>query len=223
MRFKSKRGVLLALLAVLVMSAVSVASASAALPEFVPGEGGFPITVKNSQSKLASGISDATGEKYTCEGVNTSGSITAGKTMSLTIERGRCNREGRECYTEGAELGTETFSGSATLAYIKKSEKKVGIVFTVNPTVIHCGSITEGVRGSIVIPITPINTLTSEPALVLEGNGAGVQEYRSYENEKGEVKKAYLELNWGAGYKTAALEVTGQIKLATSRAVTIKA
>jgi hypothetical protein len=224
MRHKS-RTMFAALVAVLALTAVASASASAALPEFMPSAGGkYPITFEGSSATAHSKITNVLEEPPSkCEGFNTRGEITGSKALSLTVEFTKCRDASKECQTVGQLLGIEILSGTAKLVYINKATKQVGIVLAENPAVIKCGSIEYGLRGSLVIPITPLNTNTSKLGLRIEGNGSGTQEFESYENEKGEVvKKAHLELNFGSGYKGMALEVAEELKLATSKPLTVE-
>jgi hypothetical protein len=220
---KSKSARILATLVVaLALGAVASASASAALPEFVPGEGAkFPIAVKYSEA-ASSHIENTGGSRWTtCTATTVTGNITAAKAASLTLAFTGCkaNLEG-SCHTSGAPEGQETLSGTGSLVYIKKTTKQVGLLLAVSATKILCGNVTINVRGSIVIPVTPINTLTSALTIIVHGTN-GKSEFRSYENEKGETKGAHLETNIGVGYEESCLFVEGQSRLATSSPLTI--
>jgi hypothetical protein len=224
MRFIS-RSAFAALVAVFVMSAVGVASASAALPEFVLGEGEkFPVTIEKKYKNVQGFFENTSGSKFgTCTGVGVKGEITGAKAGSLTIEMENCHQGSLLCHSVGSEQEHEVFSGNVSLDYIKKATKQVGIVLKLNEIPIVCGKTTINIKGGLVIPITPINTKTS--TLDLRFNGAaGIQEFTSYENEKGEIKHEAM-LTWFGVWRESDLVINEgkQLELPTSKAVTINA
>jgi hypothetical protein len=180
------------------------------LPKFILGEGeAFPVAVELSEPGQWTKIG-VTGETITCTGLKLKGAITAAKALSLTVEVEHCNKSGSECKTAGAASGVDVFSATGVPFYISKAEKQVGIRFTLGATVtITCGKSSEAkVRGSFLVPVTPVNTKASDFELLIHGNGfgEGVPTYTTYENEKGEAEKVELEGNFGAGYKESAFE-----------------
>jgi hypothetical protein len=221
MRFKS-RGVLLALVAVFVMSVVGSASASAALPEFVPGEGAkFPITVEYSNWH-PTGIMESGGSIWSsCKGLKAKGEITSAKTMPLTFELENCNWT-----SEGYKKEVEVYAGSGSLVYVNKATKQVGLAFKLNLGDMKRGEVDIKTRGTIVIALTPINTKTSTLDVVVTGE-RGKQEPREYENEKGEKKRGSFEfefrhdLAWWEG--DLSLSAGEEVGLSTTKPVTIKA
>jgi hypothetical protein len=213
-----------ALAAALALGVVASASASAALPEFVPAEGGkLPIALEGSLPTGKGGITSGSEKaNLLCEGIYAKGEITGAKTASLSIELRDC-KDGAGYYCEFGEKGSdvEYFSGSASLAYLNKAKKEVGLVLTQKRIKGDCISESAWIQGGLIIPITPVNTKTSKPTFTIRGNGKGVQEFQSYENEKGEVVKSHLELNLGSGPIMAALE-TGALSLTASKALTVE-
>jgi hypothetical protein len=87
--------------------------------------------------------------------------------------------------------------------------------------VVVCGGFESFVRGSVVIPVTPINTKTSKVDWVIKGNGKGKPNVTSYENEKGEVKKAKLEVESVDGSRENAMEVNEELDLTASKLLTV--
>jgi len=80
------------------------------------------------------------------------------------------------------------------------------------------------IKGKLVIPITPLNTSTTKFTLPIHGGNGGLQEYRSYENEKGEVVKGadpQYELT-GDGFSEAGISMAGTNEVTASSALTIK-
>jgi hypothetical protein len=211
-----------ALAAVLALGAVAVASASAALPEFVPAEGGkLPITLEGSFPSASGGVTSTSNKSVGCAGIYAKGEITGAKTASLVIELRHCeDGEGYQCELGEKGAGIEYFSGSASLVYLNKAKKEVGLVLTQKRIKGDCFTESAWIQGGLIIPITPVNTKTSKPTFTLNDNGKGVQEFQSYENEKGEVVKAHLELNLGSGPIMAALS-TGALSLTANKSLTV--
>jgi len=219
MRHKG-RTMLAALVAVLALGVVASASASAALPEFVPGEGAkFPVAAEVTSVTSTVLENDAGSQWSDCQGVTLKGSVTGAKTASLTAELTNCRVSGDEqCHTSGAPEGHETLSGTGSLVYVSKATKQTGLDFTVAAAKILCGSLTINVKGSFVIPVTASGGKLN---VQIKGSG-GKPETKYYENEKGEKKSCYLETNFGVGYEESDLNI-GELKLATSSPLTISA
>jgi hypothetical protein len=196
---------------------------AAGKPEFVLGEGSvFPDAFEGGAPAAKVSISNPV-EALTCEGATARGSLTGAKSLSLTLELKRCANASEECKTPGAGAGVEILSGTGGLFYIAKAEKRAGVPFALTATEIVCGTLKVKVRGTIVIPITPLNAKTTKLALPFTGNGSGKATYTTYENEKGEVIKAKLEANFGSGYKESALELAETLEPTASEALTITA
>ncbi len=236
MRFIS-RGALAASVAALALSVVGAASASAALPEFVPHAGGkFPATFEGKietpgeEGKLGEIRFSAGGiTLMRCKGgAKLKGEITGAKTASLTIDVEGCEDPGEEqCSSSGAAKGIVVLSGSASPVYLEKATKNVGVLLPVGTIDIECaGGLQYTLSGSLLSPITPVNTETTKFELRYAENKAGTEEeYTSYENEKGEKISARFVFNDGAGNSGAILYVPKRkkIQLTTSEAFTISA
>jgi hypothetical protein len=190
-------------------------------PEIVLGEGGkYPVSLDGPSPTTKTKLETAAGV-ISCEGVNTKGSITSGTAATLILEFGHCAQGERECNTPDSENGDLVLEGSAGLYYIKKAEKRAGLVLTLETTEIHCEASLDRVQGKIVIPLTPVSTKGTAFALSLARNGEAVEDaYSSYENESGEVVATKFEANLGTGYKKALLE-EGSVPLSTNRILTV--
>jgi hypothetical protein len=224
MRHKS-RTALAALVAVFAISAVAAASASAAYPEFVPGEGeSFPIGLSLSKSAHTSRIHAAAPVGLEeCASLAFKGEISGAKAYALTAELGGCGYGGTSaCSTKGAESGTIVLSGSGSPVYIEKATKKVGILFNLHEVEVSCGGFGFRLRHSIVIPVSPVNTKTSALTLSIKEGRSLQNEYRSYENEKGEKVSAYLQESWSREGWTEADWSAGEPTLTTSKPVTLQ-
>ncbi|HEV3047027.1 MAG TPA: hypothetical protein VGY13_06655 [Solirubrobacteraceae bacterium] len=211
------------------LTAVASATASAALPEFVPGTGEkLPIKLEGSVSGATEvTLRNETNNGIYCDGTSFKGEITGAKAASLTAELKNCKAEDKsnyQCSTSGAGTGDVVVSGSGTLNYIDKATKRVGLVLKVAKEEILCGGAYEYViRGSIVIPLNPIDTKTSTLDMAIKG--LTKQEFTSYENESGEIKTAKLEVEVGAGFQPLVwnVGVVGEIALSASKPFTISA
>jgi hypothetical protein len=193
------------------------------LPEFVLGKGeAYPVALEGSSLTAKVSLKSSV-SAISCEGVNTKGTITASRTMSvLTYELQHCKSGTVECQTTGAEAGHVVLTGSAELFYIKKAEERVALVFTLNEAKVTCGSSADKVKGTLVIRVTPVGIKTTQPALTLTRNGEAYENtYTTYENEKSEVITAKFELNFLTGWKKGVLE-TGELDPTVNKAVTLE-
>jgi hypothetical protein len=227
MRHKSK-AMFAALLAVLALGAVASASASAALPEFVPAEGGFPIKLEGALSSTNAYFSYGAYRAFgTCTSANVKGEITGAKVLSATLELKRCthNWQSLNCRTLGAPLETEILSGGARLVYINKAAGQVGIVFEPTPQPVEFICNPEEpyhLRSAIVIPLTPLNTKTTTLSITAKLVKES-QEFVKYENEKGEMIFARLEAKVLSGWVGSGLALGSPVSLTASKALTVQA
>jgi len=199
----------LTLTAALALTAVASASASAALPEFVPGHlSKFPIPIELKSNGLTPGLlEDSGGFKFgECRGVAAKGEITGAKAVPLTLEVENCAKLSLgSCTSVGSPIGVQVFAGNGTLVYINKATKQVGVALKLNEGHILCGSGYEvATKGTVVIPITPINTETWTLHVVLKESN-GKQQFELYENEIGEIVKGTPEVEQtGTGIRKRA-------------------
>jgi hypothetical protein len=216
-----------ALVAALALGVVASASASAALPEFVPGTGeSFPSVVEYSYAGAHVEYRLLSGNAMECKGVTAKGSVTGAKALSLTVELSDCTTgSGRtKCKTSGAAEGHVIQPVTGTLVYLSKATKQVAV--DLKPTVeteILCSTIEIINKGSVPAPITPVNTKASTFDLKISASEKNKQEYTHYENEQGKLTSAFFELNAGAGWELAALNFSEQVTLASSKPLTIDA
>jgi hypothetical protein len=207
--------------------AVSTAAASETL-SFVPQSGKFPVkkvTVKGSEVSFTE--EETT---YTCSSTAGEGEITAAKTAKLKFAFKECrpNGPGSECKSTGAKLA-EIVTGTlpVELVYTNKAKHEAALDLNYTaPTEKGRKTLASwscsppettglGIRGSILAPVTPVNTATLTHKLTLKGGKLGVeyQEPRKYETETGEKFEAFPELNllgfWSEdGNVTTGLELT---------------
>jgi hypothetical protein len=204
MRFIS-RGALAASVAALALSVAGVATAAAALPEFVPDGGAkFPITASGSVSvhegaeETAIQLDQQSGGWIDCKTVKYSDEITAAKAISLTTDLERCHKyeslySGHECTSTGAATGVIALSGKGSLVYLEKATKKVGVLLTMSEFDVTCKESEPEkarVEGSLLAQIAPVNTeITKYELLYHQKTKPGFEEFTSYENESGKLIK----------------------------------
>ena len=83
-----------------------------------------------------------------------------------------------------------------------------------------CKGVKVKIQGSVLAPLKPIGSLTSEIKLAIHGS-SGKQEVTGYENESGEKEYAKVELNSGGGYIENDLNISSEVQLATSAGKTL--
>jgi hypothetical protein len=227
MRSKN-RNILTVLVAVFAFGAVGVSSAAAALPEFVHGEGeAFPVSFEGGLSGTEEARIETSqlGTELECGNVKITGSITGAKAATVTDAMRECALFGEKpCETAKAGAGKVTITGSASLDYTKKTGKEVALVLSVGETKITCAEETLTIKGSIILPVTPVNTKTTKYQMTIKG-ASGKQAVTQYENEKGEIKTASLTAQVGSGdpFWSADLTLGQPLTLTTANALTISA
>jgi hypothetical protein len=212
------------LVVICAMSGIAVSSASAALPEFTEGKPGYKIVVTSNSE---SGVTwSGSGSGFACSSDHAEGVITGPKAIGSAkmvfqgckIEQHGCNNTKGTESTE--EIKTTALEGK--LVYLSKTAKTVAILFkpvsgTTVATTIKCG-IREGeVRGSILMPLTKVNTLTSE--FKLTGN-VGAE---AYEGELGEIRSAQLNSTLFNGSEFTRINWSFTNRLLTAAKIEVKA
>jgi hypothetical protein len=203
----------LALVAVVALSALATATASAALPEFVPTAGKFPV--KFTDTSGAGTLETVGGHKVTCKADSSTGEFTGAKTNKETFIFTGCESLGFKCNSAGAAAGEiRTNAIASLLVYINKAKKEVGM--DLSPEVVgglfaefSCGGVeTLKVRGSVIAPVTKVNTAKQASFKLTAKASKGVQKPTEYENEAGKKVKDILETE-GAGALPFAFEQSG--------------
>jgi len=168
------KGVIL-VAAMLVMSAIAVASAAAALPEF---DGPFP---KPFHSLGGAGLLETTGaKKVNCASNHVNGNITGPKTDLALIRFLGCENTEIlpvKCNSSGQGTGViQTSPILSLLGYLNKTTKEVGVLLEPDNTALfasfECGGIVKiEVKGTVVGKITPVNTKSKTFTLELKQAG----------------------------------------------------
>ncbi|MCW3056336.1 MAG: hypothetical protein JWO21_305, partial [Solirubrobacterales bacterium] len=174
----------LTLVAVLAVSAVAVASASAALPEFTV----FPN--KATGSGGAGTLETLKGEKVTCTAEKDKSEINGAKTVKgvvvtftgckESVFKANCNSAG----AAAGEIVTNELSGE--IGYVNKATKAVGLDLKPVGELFAEFNCTGGllklkVKGSVIGKLSPVNTATKEFKLEFKLAGVGKQEIEKFE------------------------------------------
>jgi hypothetical protein len=232
MRFIS-RGALAASVAALALSVAGVATASAALPEFVPDGGAkFPIAASGSvtgEAESSIRMDVPVISWFYCKNAKFSDEITGAKAVSVTTDLEGCHEKtatSHECASAGAASGTIVLSGKGSLVYLEKATKKVGVLLPVGKVKVTCkDNETEKytITGSILSPITPVNTELTTYELRYREKKAGLEEYTAYENESGKKTSTEFSLETPEWIEELGLEIAPKIQLTANKAFTISA
>jgi hypothetical protein len=190
---KRLRSVAFCSVAVVAMSAVVAASASAALPEF---GGPFP---KPFKSKGGTAVIETAGIKLTCTALTDVGEVLGAKTGEVTVRLTGCSGDTFPCTSPGAAQGEMVTSElTTTLGYINAAKREVGIALAaVSPTPFdefECAGFKIVVEGSVIGKLTPINKHvkpTSHFTLKF-AQKKGVQTPRKLEGEPVDVLEGHL-------------------------------
>jgi hypothetical protein len=165
-------------LAVLVLIALTPASAAATLPEVIGASEG-PLASKGL-TLLTTG-----GQKMKCTASEGSGAgVEEPKHVDLFLNFTGCTLAKAPCKSGVAPPGDVGFTLRGTLGYINEAMKQVGADFegSAPPEIaeFECGGVSVTVSGSVIGRVTPINKLTTTVKVKLIQHG-GVQMPKSLE------------------------------------------
>lgn len=188
---------LAALAAVLAFAAVASASASAELPEFHFLK--FPAKFTGTGGQVS--FKEASGT-YKCKATSISGSVVGPKELSGVVIKFNGKGEGGEAgcssfffQTEhGEEWWTKELTGR--IAYLSKTSKEVGLLLQPVAEPVAKGShasSTATIKGSVIAPITPVNTITQNFTLTYQ---EGEQHKEQWTHFEGEEAVHNLSMEW---------------------------
>jgi hypothetical protein len=205
--------------AVLVVSAVATASASAGLPEFRGVSESSPANFTIAGSSFY--IETAVGEITSCKKVSGSGSITGPKIGHGTITLSECSTFPHYCHGKGLPVSElKTVELEVIPVYTVKGPQKIGLELRPKTGTKFAelqspfGNICE-LKGSLIAGITTISG--KEFQLNLTGSH-GIQTPSQYETESHEIVNSWLEINNNGG--TFVKESwSGAPKLLTSKVI----
>jgi len=213
------------LAAMAMMAVVGVASASAALPEYVPKSGTFPI---GFTSTSGSGTLQTTGgTKVSCKSDTNTGKLLNSKEDEVTITFEGCSTLGGF-----VTCSNTTKSGQIIVGPLKSllvyEPGKTGVLDKLTPqsgttvTEFTCGGVKTVVRGGVLGSFPTINKQLHSTSLVFTQSG-GVQTHKKYLNSSGVEEETFLESSTNGGaFEQAGEETTDTITLEGTREVEIK-
>ncbi|MBA3865970.1 MAG: hypothetical protein H0X42_06440 [Solirubrobacterales bacterium] len=231
---KTKIMILGATCLALVFSAVVVASASAAKPEFVLKSGTFPVGFTSTSGEGT--LETVGGTQVKCTADTNTGKILNAKDDEVTVTFTGCKAFGFTCTTAGQSSGTiKTKLLKSKLVYNVGKTKVLDLLYPATEAFppkpgsaggvvaeFTCGGfINVVVRGAVLGQFPTTNVFLHSTSLVLKQT-KGVQEFTQYVTEGGETKEAYLESNSGSGFEKAGETTTDTITLEGTREVKIE-
>jgi hypothetical protein len=164
--------------AVVALSAIAAASASAALPEFVTAS--FPITFTSVSSLAGSPSLEPTlhgplGVSVVCKMGSVKGEVSTAKAVvKVEVVYTECKDGSTTCTTSGQAAGTViTKAASGTVGYISKENKTAGIEFKPGSGAFaefSCGILSVKIEGCVIGEAKPTNKSQLTGELLFEEN-----------------------------------------------------
>jgi len=220
--------------AILVVSAVAAASASAANPQFVLKEGAFPVNFTSTSG--AGTLQTVGGTTVNCSADTNTGRILNSKDDEVTVTFTGCNAFGFPCTTATQSSGTiKTKLLKSKLVYNVGKTKVLDLLYPATEAFppkagaeggvlaeFTCGGfISVVVRGAVLGEFPTRNVFLHSTSLVLRQTG-GNQEFSEYVTEGGETKKAFLEQNTGSGFERLGVNSTDTVTFEGTREAKIE-
>jgi hypothetical protein len=154
---------------------------------------------------------------FECTSGSIQGSATGPKTLTAKVVFHECKSGMLTCQSGTAPVGeviTEELQG--TLVYLSKAAKTAAVVFKAKTgenwtTLRNCMFLfNDVVRGSLVVPVEPVNVMKFNLATKQLSEKEGKQEITEYENAFGEKASGHLETSPGGelGWDIPALTLT---------------
>jgi hypothetical protein len=217
-RYLSTAGI--ALLAVLALGVVGVASASAALPEYKTAT--FPVSFTGTNSSTLKLTLKSAFNTVECSTSKSKGSVAnATEATGVTVTYTGCKEATKNCTTSGKAAGeVETKSLKGVLGYLNKTAKEAGLSLKPESGSVFAEFTCEGgalnkVEGCTIGQVTPVNTLSLKGSLTFEENAnKNGQKWTKFEGGAECTLKAF-----GA----VASWVTGKEELTFAKEVEVKA
>jgi hypothetical protein len=184
------------------IAAVMASSAVAALPEALPGTKGTKFTGKSGKGTLQI----KGGAAVQCTMTTGEGELINSTTGKGTITFKGCSTLGLSINSLGSPSGTVVISGEASVCYISKALKTVGIVTRIPEAGVHIEVPAAGLllvkKGGFILQATPVNKKTTTFAGVLEQK----EGKQAIEKCEGAEKQTLLVSTDGGAFVEAGLE-----------------
>jgi hypothetical protein len=214
---------LVTMLAVAAVSAVAVASASAAEPTilFLSPET-FPVKMNANEPTTATELQNAAGslkgEGFTLEMEETA------TTKTYTVDFTNVKKGTESCNSPGDAAGVVLLvKNPYQLAFDSLSPLGVAALFTVEPELtVECGATKVKIKGNVLGLVTPIETEGTAFKGILHCSATvGEPAEVKYWPNSGTETTALLLANFGTGFKKACENVAGEVSLTSSKMITI--
>ncbi len=228
------RTILLGVIAVLALSVLASASASAALPEFKGAEFPERITFSGTEVEITNTIWEGL-ESPRCASGEGEGNITGAQTATVKLHFNKCaSASTGSCMSRGAKSEEiVTSSMPAQLVYLSKEKHEAALVIDYSTKKAsemtpfaewECNTLggLNAVRGPIVVPIAT-NKKQKTYTLSLAAT-KGKQTPSAYENAEGKQVSAYpeAEVGNGGGWNPGSM-TAGKFEMTARAAIEIKA
>jgi hypothetical protein len=218
---------LFALLAVAAVSAVAVASASAAEPTvlFLSPET-FPVELTGSNATTATELQNAAGT-LKGEGYTLAMTEKAASEKAYSVTFSGVNKNGEKCNSPGAGTGSVVISANPyklVFDALGAEAPALGVaaLFTVNELTVECGTTKIKIKGNALGLVTPIKTEGTAFKGILHCSATvGEPAETKFWNSAGTEETAKLEANFGSGFKKACELITGEVPLTASKMIEI--
>jgi hypothetical protein len=205
----------LALVSMFTLAAVMVASASAAHMTLPSWTVATPSTGTSGEGKLVSKAGT-----FTCKS-DTSATSAGTNLGTYTIDLKECEETKNKvtCNTKGDAAKTILTEGTWHLVLKTSGSADVRMLwFLLKTSTLECTALaTIILRGNLLGGIEPAGKSTTHYSIKVALNGAGGQEYTSFENENGTIVDANLESNLNGGAFSAATEASAGNNITTEK------
>jgi hypothetical protein len=204
---------------------IGVASASAALPEYVPKSGTFPIGFTSTVG--LSLLETVGGTKVNCNFGTNTGKLLNAKEDEVTITFEGCTTFGGLVACANTSKAKQIVVGplKSMLVY---EPGKTGVLDKLFPlsgatvTEFTCGGVNVAIRGGVLGSWPTINRQVHSTSLVFT-QSKGVQAHKRFLNPSGTEEEIFLELSTNGGFfEQAGEEATDTITLEGTREVEIR-
>jgi hypothetical protein len=212
---------LLALVAVFALSALATASASAEItvPQFKPvGTKTLPVSFTLTAGSMEVSLGGI--GPLPCSKATGTGSITGPKSGTAKLQITGCrNAQGEACESPEAKETGEIITGSLPFVLVyttKEPTKQVALDFgskTGTFMSYGCRGSSAVLRGRILAPITPLNTLTKTFTATLRQEKGEETPTKNYNEALTGTEESFPELNWDGGGFLRGGYLTGNLSL----------
>jgi hypothetical protein len=200
-RLKALGSIVLAALALAIITAASASAVIMTLPEFV--------TKTGWKGESKAGVLRASGLEINCTAGTNHAEMEASKKLgSFSITFTTCSSAITDSTCQSGETAGEIVTeGSWHLVLTTKSADDIHLIwFLLKPFTATCNAVHIEIKGTLLGEITPVNKLTKNYDIkvnTVSAGGTTLQEYTSFENDGGELVSASLLAASALGFHSA--------------------